>query len=148
MPRFFSTTEEARIIEAIRSAEQQTSGEIRVHLERKKVGQTAIEDAVRVFAALGMHQTESRNGVLIFLIPQEKEFAIIGDEGIDAVVPEHFWEDVRDAMQQRFRRGAFTEGVCEGIEMIGNKLKIYFPYQKDDTNELPDDLSYGEDSAD
>lgn len=145
MVRFFTKAEESRIISAIQEAERQTSGEIRVHLERRKTGSTAVDDAVKTFAALGMHQTELRNGVLVFLIPHEREFAIIGDQGIDAVVPEHFWEGVRDCMQAQFRQGAFVEGVCRGIELIGEKLKTFFPYQQDDNNELPDELSYGED---
>jgi uncharacterized membrane protein len=89
-----------------------------------------------------MDRTELRNGVLLFLAPEKKEFAILGDEGIDKKVPEHFWEEVRDLMQKHFREGDFAEGVCRGVALAGQKLKEFFPYQKDDKNELPDDISY------
>lgn len=147
MNRFFSKSEEALIIESIRRAEQETSGEIRVHLEHRKKSDSVIEGAKKAFTTLRMERTAERNGVLVYLIPSVREFAILGDSGINAKVPEHFWEDVRDVMQDQFRKGAVAQGICDGILLIGEKLKTYFPYQKDDTNELPDDLSYGSDSA-
>ncbi|MCB0663856.1 MAG: TPM domain-containing protein [Saprospiraceae bacterium] len=140
---FFKKEEEAQIIEAIRHAENQTSGEIRVHLEKKTGGTPILDVAAEVFSILKMEATEARNGVLILLVPSEKQFAIIGDEGINKVVPEHFWEDVRDLMKKHFQTGNFVQGLSEGIELVGQKLKEYFPYQTDDTNELPDDISYG-----
>lgn len=142
MIQFFKPDEEDRIIQAIREAEKNTSGEIRVHLE-KDCKLPVMEEAKKVFHRLKMDQTEQRNGVLVFVAPAQRQFAIIGDKGIDEKVPEHFWEDVRDLMQTYFRAGDFTTGICAGIEMAGQKLKHFFPYQKDDTNELSDEISYG-----
>ncbi|MCO6479419.1 MAG: TPM domain-containing protein [Phaeodactylibacter sp.] len=141
MLKFFTPEEEEQIIEAIRSAEQNTSGEIRVHLEADSKGDI-MEETRKVFQRLGMHKTEARNGVLILLAPERREFAILGDEGINKAVPENFWQEERDLMQEHFRHGAFAEGICKAIERAGEKLKAYFPYQQDDTNELPDDISY------
>ena len=142
MVKFFSPAEEDRIVAAIRQAELATSGEIRVHVE---VGAhaPALDVATRVFRQLGMHETQDRNGVLILLEVDRREFAIIGDEGIDRVVSEDFWDTERDLMQQHFRKGEFTEGIVAVIEQIGAKLKRFFPYRADDVNELPDDISYG-----
>ncbi|MCB9288860.1 MAG: TPM domain-containing protein [Lewinellaceae bacterium] len=141
MLKFFKPEEEEQIIRAIRAAELNTSGEIRVHLEANCKGEI-MEEAQKVFRRLKMNRTEARNGVLIMLAPERKEFAILGDEGIDKVVPENFWREERNIMQEHFRRGAFTDGICRAIEQVGEKLKAYFPYQKDDINELPDDISY------
>jgi uncharacterized membrane protein len=143
MINFFKKEEEEQIIQAIKGAENQTSGEIRVHLERKTGGTPILDVAAEVFHILEMDATEARNGVLILLVPAEKQFAIIGDTGINELVPEHFWEDVRDIMKKHFSTGKFVPGLVEGIEKVGQKLKEYFPYQTDDTNELPDDISYG-----
>jgi len=142
MIRFFSKEEEAVIVEAIRAAELATSGEIRVHVE---VGAEApaISVAKRVFHQLGMNKTADRNGVLILLEVDRREFAIIGDEGIDKVVPPDFWDGTRDIMQRHFRKGEFTRGIELAIGEVGAQLKAYFPYQKDDVNELPDEISYG-----
>jgi uncharacterized membrane protein len=142
MIHFFSKQEEEYIIDAIQEAEKVTSGEIRVHLERKLQG-SVMETATQVFAKLGMQKTEQRNGVLIFLAPRQKSFAIIGDKGINEKVPDGFWDDVRDVMQKQFREGQFVEGICDGVQLIGKKLVEHFPYQKNDKNELSDDISYG-----
>lgn len=139
---FFNKEQEAQIIAAIVDAENQTSGEIRVHLEDKCKGDV-LTAAKRTFRKLKMHKTTARNGVLIFLAPERKEFAIIGDEGINELVGENFWAAERDLMQQNFRAGEFAKGICAVIAEIGQKLKTHFPYQQDDVNELPDDISYG-----
>ena len=142
MVKFFSDEEEVRIVTAIRKAEGNTSGEIRVHVE---VGAhaPALDVAARVFGELGMHETKDRNGVLILLEVDRREFAIIGDEGIDRVVPDNFWDAERDILQAHFKRGEFCGGIVAAIEQVGTKLKQFFPFQQDDSNELPDDISYG-----
>ena len=141
MVRFFNKEEEATIVAAIQAAELATSGEIRVHVE---VGarRPALEVATRTFRELGMEKTQDRNGVLILLAVDRREFAIVGDEGINKVVPKDFWDTERDLMQQHFKRGEFATGIEKAIEQIGTKLKQYFPYQSDDVNELPDAISY------
>ncbi len=143
MVNFFSKQEEEYIIDAIQEAEQVTSGEIRVHLERK-IRKSVMEDGYKVFHHLGMDATELRNGVLIFIVPPQKKFAILGDRGINEKVPEGFWVDVKNVMQQEFREGDYVNGVCKGVRLIGEKLQEHFPYQgEEDVNELPDDISYG-----
>jgi uncharacterized membrane protein len=143
MIKFFTKEEEAAIIRAIQLAEQNTSGEIRVHLH-EAIDRSLMRDAQTAFRKMGMQKTQARNGVLIFLVPAEKKFAILGDKGINEVVPEDFWEAVKDKMQHFFRKGAFTEGVCAGIEQVAAQLKAYFPYEKGDVNELPNEISYQE----
>lgn len=138
---FFKPEEEEQIVNAILAAERHTSGEIRVHLEEGLKGD-AIKVAEKTFIRLGMHRTKARNGVLIFLAPEEKQFAIIGDKGINEIVPEDFWESERDLMQQYFRKGEFANGICAAIEKVGEKLHSFFPYLDDDDNELPDEISY------
>lgn len=141
MLNFFSKEEEKAIVKAIQNAEARTSGEIRVHIEdRLKV--TVLEEAGHVFRRLDMHKTKAHNGVLILLAPNDKQFAIIGDSGIHAAVETGFWDDERDILQGYFRKAAFCEGVCEVIYQIGEKLKLNFPVEADDVNELPDEISY------
>ena len=142
MIKFFNPEQEARIIEAIRRAERRTSGEIRVHLEDEPKG-SMMEEAVRVFRRLRMDRTQDRNGVLILLAPEKREFVILGDRGIDAKVGDNFWQQERDLLQDYFRRGEFCAGLEKAIEQIGERLRTYFPYQQDDINELSDEISYG-----
>lgn len=141
MIKFFNKEEEDRIVAAITAAEQQTSGEIRVHLT-KRPQKDVFQDALRIFHQLGMHETAQRNGVLILLAPGARQFAIIGDEGINKVVPAGFWEAERNLMQEHFRRQAYGEGVALVIQQVGEKLKTFFPRQDDDINELSDEISY------
>ena len=138
--KFFSSEEQERILEEIRKAEDRTSGEIRVHLDCCS-REIPLEKAKRVFHRLGMTQTKARNGVLIYLATEDRKFAIMGDEGIHRVVPENYWEEVKEKMQKQFREGRIGEGICLGIREIGEKLKTYFPVEKDDRNELPDTIS-------
>ena len=138
--KFFSPEEQERIVEEIRQAEEKTSGEIRVHLDCCAKEET-LEKAKKVFLQLGMNKTKQRNGVLLYLATEHRKFAILGDEGIHRVVPENYWEDVKEKMQKKFREGEICEGVCLGVREIGEKLKAYFPVEKDDRNELPDTIS-------
>jgi uncharacterized membrane protein len=138
--KFFSKEEQQRIVEEVRKAEHRTSGEIRVHLDCCS-REIPLEKAKRVFHRLGMTITKARNGVLIYVATEDRKFAILGDVGIHRVVPENYWEDVKERMQEKFREGKICEGICLGIREIGEKLKAHFPVEKDDRNELPDTIS-------
>lgn len=139
---FLTKAEGKRIVQAIQSAEQQTSGEIRVHLEPHTTKEP-LERAGEVFGELEMHETDQRNGVLIYLATEDHRFAIFADEGINQVVPAGFWDDIATQMAQQFKQKAFVVGLMEGIAKIGEQLTVFFPYESDDKNELPDDISYG-----
>lgn len=137
----FNEAQKKAIVDSIKEAELNTSGEIQVHIEntcKKEV----MDRATEVFASLNMHKTKLRNGVLFYLAVKDKKFAILGDAGINNVVPSDFWESIKNSMQTEFRQGKFTEGLCEGIRKAGEQLKSHFPYQSDDVNELPDDISF------
>lgn len=126
---------------AIQQAEKATSGEIRVHIEnhcRKNV----LDRAADVFAQLKMHKTAARNGVLVYVALEDRKLAILGDAGINAKVPANFWEGIKIRMVEQFKQGLITEGISEAVLSAGNALKTYFPYQTDDKNELPDDISF------
>ena len=142
MIHFFTKEEEAVIIDAIRAVEKNTSGEIRVHLA-DNAGEEIMTNAYWTFRRLEMHKTKERNGVLIYLSPKKHCFAIIGDTGIDKVVPDHFWDEVCRMAEGHFRRGEFVEGVCLAVDRVGSLLREHFPDQDNRDNELPDELSYG-----
>ena len=141
--KFFTSDQKQQIVSAIKDAELNTSGEIRVHIEdhcKKEV----LDRAAIVFASLKMHKTKLRNGVLFYLAIKDHKFAILGDGSLNAVIPDGFWDNIKEMMQHKFKEGAFTEGLSSGIKMAGEQLKTHFPYQYDDTNELEDDISFGE----
>lgn len=140
--QFFTKEQQAQIIGAIKEAEKNTSGEIRVHVE-KACKADVMDEAAYIFAQLKMHKTEQRNGVLFFLSVEDRQFAILGDAGINAKVPDNFWDHVKDEVINQFKNQAFAEGLSRGILMAGEKLKAYFPYQSDDVNELDDEISFG-----
>lgn len=139
---FFSKEEEQQIQQAIKNAELDTSGEIRIHIENKCPGDV-MDQSAYVFKKLEMHKTRLRNGVLIYLAIKNRKFAIIGDQGINAVVSENFWDDIKQNMLNHFRDGEFTNGLTEAIREAGKALQDHFPYKKDDVNELSDDISFG-----
>lgn len=129
------------IVSAIKEAEKNTSGEIRVHIDDVCNGD-AYSKAVEVFYKLGMDKTVSRNGVLIYVACNSKVFAIVGDKGINDAVPENFWHDVSAHIHDSFSAGHFAEGLADAVMMAGAKLKDYFPYTPDDVNEQSDEISY------
>ena len=138
---FFSKEQQAQILESVREAESETSGEIRVHIESSLKGDV-LDRAAWLFKKLGMHKTAERNGVLFYLALKDKKFAIIGDAGINAKVPAGFWDDISELLKKNFKEARFTEGLSEGILIAGEHLKIHFPHRLDDVNELPDEISF------
>jgi uncharacterized membrane protein len=141
--KFFTEREQEEIMAAITAAENRTSGEIRLHVEGKCPTDEPLEHAQTMFLQLEMDKTASRNGVLIYLATASRRFAILGDEGIDQVVPDNFWEDVKNVMATQFQEGRFCEGMVEGVARVGEKLREFFPWQSDDVNELTDEISFG-----
>ncbi|MBW2962376.1 TPM domain-containing protein [Mesonia aestuariivivens] len=137
-----SAEEEEQIVEAIRTAEKNTSGEIRVHLE-KKCPIKILDRAKAVFHELKMDNTKLENGVLIYLALEDRQFYILGDKGIDKKVPDNFWESTKDIMLAHFKKDNFKQGLIDGILKAGEQLKQHFPYQQDDINELSDEISRG-----
>ena len=139
---FLTPAEEEAVIAAIQQAEKNTSGEIRVHIENH-AEKPPLERAQEVFLSLGMHATTARNGVLFYVGVADKSFAIVGDEGIDKVVENDFWDCTKDTAIDHFKQGRFADGLVAGILKAGERLKQYFPYANDDKNELPDTISKG-----
>ena len=124
-------------------AENHTSGEIRLAVEPHCKGEV-LERAAQYFHRLGMDKTALHNGVLIYIATEDHQFAIIGDHGINAKVPDNFWEETKDLMLQHFRQGDLIQGLIEGIIHAGEQLQHFFPRQDDDVNELPNDILFGD----
>ncbi|HNW75960.1 MAG TPA: TPM domain-containing protein [Bacteroidales bacterium] len=139
---FFTQEQQEDIRLAIMDAELDTSGEIRVHIENTVSGDT-LDRAAYLFKQLKMHETEQRNGVLIYLAIKNRRFAVIGDIGINQQVGEGFWDGIKETMLTHFREDRFTEGLTEAIRLTGLQLKKYFPYKEEDVNELSDEISFG-----
>ena len=139
---FLSASEEQEIIAAIHIAEKHTSGEIRIHIEAT-TEKDAYERALEVFQQLEMYKTAQRNGVLIYIAVNDKSFVICGDEGINNVVADDFWNATKETMQTHFKQGDFKEGIVMGILKAGEELKAHFPWQSDDEDELSNEISKG-----
>lgn len=139
---FLTPDEEQEIVEAIRLAEKETSGEIRVHIE-KKTSIDPFERAKEVFHFLKMDETALKNGVLIYLAVDDHKFVICGDKGIDDIVGHDFWDCTRDVMAEQFKKGNFKQGLIDGIRRAGEKLQEHFPGTPDDKNELSNEISNG-----
>ena len=139
---FLTKEEEQEIVEAIRVAEKETSGEIRVHIE-KTTSKVPYDRALEVFNSLNMHETELQNGVLIYMAVADKQFVICGDKGINDVVPVDFWESTKKIMATQFKTGNYKQALIEGILKAGEQLQKYFPYQENDANELLNEISKG-----
>jgi uncharacterized membrane protein len=136
MANFFSKLDSERIVEAIADAERRSSGEIRVHVTRRSPGDLEAA-ARRRFELLGMTATAERNGVLFYIAPALRRFQILGDVGIHQKAGPDFWKEVAAEMEERFRRGEFTEGILRGVRHVGEILERHFPRSPHDRDELP-----------
>ncbi len=142
LKNFLTPEQEKEIVTALRSAEKNTSGEIRIHLEAHSKKE-AYDRAADVFDMLEMHKTKQRNGVLIYIAVEDRTLVILGDTGINDVVAPDFWESTKDLIILNFKNDNITKGLVEGVLMAGEQLKLHFPYSKSDKNELPDEISFG-----
>ncbi|MDR9417869.1 TPM domain-containing protein [Gracilimonas sp.] len=143
MAKFLTQKQEKHIIEAIRQAEEATSGEIRVHIEKKCKAEDPLDRAKEVFAELKMHETELRNGIIVYVAWKDHKVAIWGDEGIHGKVGQEFWEEELELLIKYFKASDYETGLSEVVLQIGQKLKENFPFeQKGEVNELSDEISY------
>ena len=139
---FLSVKEEEEIVNAIRQAERNTSGEIRVHIERSS-NISHYNRALEVFRTLKMFNTKAQNAVLLYIAVDDHKFVIYGDKGIDAVVTDNFWDTTKDVIQNHFKAGSFKQGIIDGVLKVGEQLKAYFPWDENDEDELPNEVSKG-----
>lgn len=138
---FFNTAEQELIVSAIKTAELNTSGEIRVHIENYCFGNSLIK-AERIFKKLGMSDTKERNGILIYIAAVSRKIAIVGDKGIHEKLGKEYWDNIVNSIVESFRNNCKGEGLSNGIIACGEQLKKHFPYQSDDKNELNDSISF------
>ncbi|HEY0975946.1 MAG TPA: TPM domain-containing protein [Flavobacteriales bacterium] len=139
---FLSDAERQRVKEAVRKAEALTSGEVRVHLD-ETIEEGVLDHAAYVFEELGMHRTAERNGVMIYVSVPSHRVAVIGDSGIHARLEQGFWQEVLDEIIVHFRQGRYADGLCAGVQRVGERLAKHFPRSSNDVNELDDDISIG-----
>lgn len=137
---FLSKLEHDRIVQAIRDAESQTSGEIRVYIQRGKLNADPLIVAHKKFQRLGMHKTRDRNAVLIFVAPRAHKFAVVGDKAVHEKCGEEFWQRVVDLMRAHFQNEKFSQALVEAISETGKLLSAHFPKRSTSPNELPDDV--------
>ncbi len=138
--KYFTDAELTLIKSTIEQAESGTSGEIRVLVEKSTDGYDVLDRAAQHFEKLKMHKTALRNGVLIYLAMEEKQFAVAGDSGIHHYVKNEFWETVKLEMFDYLADGKTIDGICHAVQMVGTELQKYFPHQSSDRNELPNDV--------
>jgi uncharacterized membrane protein len=142
--KFFSAEEEAKIVDAIKAAEQQTSGEVRLYIESKCRFVDPLDRAAEIFLQLKMNETAERNAVLVYIATVHKQLAIFADEGIYKKAGQQFWNNAVRTMIAEFRKDNYAEGLTEVIHKTGELLKTHFPYDvSTDKNELPDDIVFG-----
>ena len=137
---FLSKVDHDRIVGAIRDAEANSSGEIRVYVHRGKLSADPVTIAQRKFQQLKMDKTAERNAVLIFVAPRSHKFAVVGDKAIHEKCGDEFWQRIVEVMRTHFQHEKFSDALVEAIEETGKVLAAHFPRSRADTNELPDEI--------
>ncbi|MES2661089.1 MAG: TPM domain-containing protein [Verrucomicrobiota bacterium] len=139
MKPILTETEETLLVEAIREQELRTSAEIRICVSYKHLWRHE-RYAWKVFERAGMRNTRRRNGVLIAMMPRIKKVVVIGDTGIDAVVPQDFWKETVAAMIHEMHKSAALPALREGLRRVGDVLAVHWPREDGDANELTDEI--------
>lgn len=140
---FLGKLDHDRIVSAIKDAEAKTSGQIRVYIQRGELDGDALDFAQRKFQKLGMQATSERNGVLVFVVPRARKFAVIGDEGVHKKCGDEFWHRLVEGMRAHFQKENFTDALAEAIQETGKLLASHFPKKAAPENELPDQIVEG-----
>ncbi len=140
---WFSAEQNQQIVEAIRVAEKRTSGEVRLFVESKCSYVNALDRAAEIFFGLKMDQTKDRNAVLIYIAMKDRQLAVFADKGIHEKAGNDFWNSEVKQMLSSFRKENYTEAIVKMIEQVGDALVTHFPYEKEDKNELPDEIVFG-----
>ncbi len=139
---FLTEAQKKQITDSIGQAERQTNGEIRVHIEQR-CKEDVLDHASFIFEKLEMHKTAERSGVLFYISYEDHKLAILGDAGINAKVPDNFWDQIKDHLIAEFKNGNYATGLSEGVLMAGEQLKTHFPKGDDNQNELSNEISFG-----
>jgi len=137
---FLSRLDDRRIVRQIQAAEQKSSGEIRVYVSEKQVEDVVTEAKVH-FLRLGMEKTRDRNGVLVYIAPRSRNFAVVGDAGVHERCGEHFWQEIAASMESYLKREEYTDAIVTAVDKLGAVLATHFPRKPDDRNELPDEVA-------
>ncbi len=140
---YFTPHQKQVIVDAIKQAEKQTSGEVRVFVESKCEYVNAIDRAKELFEQLDMHKTEERNAVIVYVALKHRQLAVFADAGIYEKTGANFWNDNVRLMLSHFNKEDYVDGIANVVKEIGEALQTHFPYQKNDINELPDDIVFG-----
>ncbi|MDR2085239.1 MAG: TPM domain-containing protein [Bacteroidales bacterium] len=143
LPKNFSKEDIEDIKQAVLNAELDTSGEIRVHIENICPDDNVMDRATHIFDKLKIYKTVDRNGILFYFAVESKQFAILGDSGINSVIDTGYWDELKDLAVEYFKKGEYADGLINIIGKTGLELKKNFPYKVKDVNELPDDVSLG-----
>jgi len=132
------------IVDAIRSSEKKTSGEIRVFVESRCKFVDPLDRAEQLFHTIKMGETADRNAVLVYVAIKDRQLAVFADEGIYKKAGAAFWNTAVAAMLQHFNKNDYGSGIASVVTEIGNTLQTHFPYDSTtDKNELPDDIVFG-----
>ena len=141
---FFTEQEKEQLLQAIRQAEQNTSGEVRLFIESKCRFMDALDRAREIFVQLKMNETDLRNATLVYVAVKDRQAAVFGDEGIHGKVSPEYWQETVGKMLACFREQKLADGICSAIGSLGAALQAYFPYDpQTDKNELPDEIVFG-----
>jgi uncharacterized membrane protein len=131
------------IIGAIQKAEENSTGEIRVHLSKKFFEKDAFARATRLFKQFGMFRTAHRNAVLFYVNLKRKKFAIVGDEGIHQKVGQRYWEEIARELRKDLMETHPERAIANAVLKIGQVLEKHFPLEEGarHQNELKNEFS-------
>jgi len=104
------------------------------------VGEAVHRAALAQFMAHGVHLTQHRTGVLIYLCLRPRRIELVADEAIHARVEQPVWDAMVTEIAAAARAGQLSEGLVQAIGRVGVLLAQHFPKSAGDANELSDQI--------
>ncbi|UKB78996.1 MULTISPECIES: TPM domain-containing protein [Chryseobacterium] len=141
MGNFLTNQQIASLVEAIQSAEDHSTGEIRVHIDSNTENRDA-KTAFDVFKKLDMDKTADRNAVLFHVNFEKKYLTIIGDIGIHEKVRQSYWDHLHDYITAEFAKGNYHKALKSAILETGLELKKHFPVEGENPNQLSNEITF------
>jgi uncharacterized membrane protein len=128
LKHFLNRLEHERVHRAVQSAEKDTSVRIVVYISHRRVTDP-MKAGHQAFKKLKLETEQEKAGLLFFIAPQSRKFAVLGGTALHEKLGQAWWDRLVQVLSADFRREKFTDGLVSVLDEIAPALKLHFPFR-------------------